>query len=181
MLLGILVGLGLAGSAEPARAEAPRCAPPVVEVRREARRHADLDRTPRWRKRARLAALLPWVSVRGARALDWDDEVYAERPLEVGNNLVLEARLSWRLDRVAYDPAEPRLADAERDLARARGALDAEVTTLYYRWRRAEAAAAEATDDEGAALAGKQLDAEEAWSLLDARTGGWLARQACRP
>ncbi len=160
--------------------------PTLSDLRRAARRHAGVDTVPRWRRRARLAALLPWMTVRGARALDWDDREYAPVPAEVGNNLVFEARLTWRLDRLLYEPAEPRLDGVARDVARARGALDADVTVLYFRWRRAELAAradsttsADGTTD-GTSEAGKRLDADEAWALLDARTGGWLAREGCR-
>lgn len=148
-------------------AHADPCAPSLREVQRAARGHAGLDEDVRWRRRARLAGLLPWVTVRGARALDWDDERYAVVPEEVGNRVLFEARLSWRLDRLLYEPAEPRLAGLEREVARARTALDEEVTLLYFRWRRAELAALDEPE--------KRLDADEAWALLDLRTGGKLA------
>lgn len=127
----------------------------------------------RWRRRARLAGLLPWVTLRGARALDWHDERYAVVPEEVGNRVVFEARLSWRLDRLLYEPAEPRLAALERETARARAALEEEVTLLYFRWRRAELEATEAPE--------RQLDADEAWALLDVRTGGRLGDLGADP
>jgi hypothetical protein len=151
-------------------AHAEPCQPSLREIQRAARRHAGLDEEVRWRKRARVAGLLPWVTVRSARGLRWDEDPYVTGPEEVGNNVLYEARLSWRLDRLLYDSAEPRLAELERDVARARAAVDEEVTLLYFRWRRAELAAASAEDP-----AEERLDAEEAWSLLDARTGGRLA------
>jgi hypothetical protein len=160
MLVAWLVGTALAARADP-------CLPSLRELQRSARRHAGLDKDVRWRGRARLAGLLPWVTLRSARALRWEDDPYAAVPDEVGNNLVYEARLSWRLDRLLYDPAEPRLAGVERDAARARAALDEEVTLLFFRWRRAELASVESPET--------RLDAEEAWALLDARTGGKLA------
>lgn len=153
-----------------ADANAEPCQPSLREIQRAARRHAGLDEDVRWRRRARLAGILPWVTVRSSRGLRWEDDPYVAVPEEVGNNVMVEARLSWRLDRLLYDPAEPRLAELERDVARARAAVDEEVTLLYFRWRRAELAAAAAEDPTET-----RLDAEEAWSLLDTRTGGKLA------
>lgn len=113
--------------------------------------------------------------LRASRALDWDDGgVYTGTPTEVGNNVMFEARLTWHLDRLVYDAAEPRLDVVKRDSVRARNALDTEVTHLYFRWRRALLAA----EDGDAA---RQLDVEEAWAHLDARTGGWLSRRECGP
>jgi len=149
--------------------------PSLVELRRVARTRAGLAEVPHWRGRARTAALLPLVTLRAARALDWDDGGdYTGSPIEVGNNVVFEARLTWRLDRLVFEPAEPRLDGVERDAHRARSALDAEVTRLYFRWRRAMLAATAIPDD-----ASRRLDAEEAWAELDARTGGWLGERGC--
>jgi hypothetical protein len=160
MLLAWLLGTLATAHADP-------CLPSLRAMQRAARQHAGLDEDVRWRRRARFAGLLPWVTLRGARALDWDDDRYTAIPDEVGNREVYEVRLSWRLDRLLYDPAEPRLAGVERDVSRARAALDEEVTQLYFRWRRAELTAA---DDPA-----KRLDADEAWALLDTRTGHKLA------
>lgn len=163
-------------------ADACACAPPALpELRAAARRHAGLDEMPRWRRRARLAAALPWLTLRTARTQAWDDEVYAATPAEIGNRVVVEARLSWRLDRLLYDPAEPRLAGVERDTARARAALDAEVTALSFAWRRARIALAEAGEVDEAVDPARALDVEEAWAHLDARTGGWMSRHGACP
>jgi hypothetical protein len=162
-------------------AHADPCAPSLAEVKRAARSQAGLDEDVRWRRRARLAGLMPWLTLRGARTTDWeDDRLYAEPPDEVGNRVVFEARLSWRLDRLVYDPSEPRLAGIEHDHARARTALDIEMTTLYFRWRRAALAAAVTTDEPSEDAAAKQLDAEEAWAQIEARTGHKLADRGWR-
>jgi hypothetical protein len=174
----VTLALAPAAAAEPCRA------PPLRRVQAAARRAAGLDELPRWRGRARAAALLPYLSLRAGRTLDWDDTALtrATEP-EVDHQVVLEARMTWRLDRLLYEPAEPRLLEAERAVARARAALDAEVTTLYFRWRRAELAREPAPDAEvgdagdGAAVRRVELDADEALAQLDARTGGWLATE----
>lgn len=173
LVLVVLLGGVTRALADPCTA--PVAMPSLPELRREARRHAGLDDVRTGRGRARASAVLPTVMLRAARALDWDDGgVYTGAPTEVGNNIVFEARLTWRFDRLLYDPAEPRLQDVQRAGARARTALDAEVTRLYFLWRRALVIA-----EAGDRL--KQIDADEAWAHLDARTGGWLSRQRCGP
>jgi hypothetical protein len=174
MALGILAILAVLLASV---AHADPCGPSLAEVKRAARSQAGLDGDVRWRRRARLAGLMPWLTLRGARTTDWeDDRLYAEPPDEVGNRVVFEARLSWRLDRLVYDPSEPRLAGLEHEHARARTALDIEMTTLYFRWRRAALAAESAVDD----APDKQLDAEEAWAQIEARTGQKLADRGWR-
>ena len=68
------------------------------------------------------------------------------------------------------------MVTGERSAARARLELEDEVTTRYFRWRRAEL---EASDLPGPR---EQLAADEAFAALDGLTGGWLAaRVGCRP
>jgi hypothetical protein len=174
LVLAFLLGGVTHAFADPC-ADGPTTMPTLPELRRAARRHAKLEDLPGWRGRARTAALLPTLSLRAARALGWDDGgVDTGVPTEVDHDLVFEARLTWRLDRLIYEPAEPRLHVVERDAARARAALDNEMTRLYFQWRRTMVAA-----EEGDPL--KVIDAQEAWAHLDARTGGWLTQRACSP
>ncbi len=157
-----------------APAHADPC-PSLSSLRRAARDHAGLATVPTWRGRARTAALLPMVTLRAARGLDWDEGgVSTGLPTEVDNNVVYEARLTWRLDRLLFEPAEPRLHGVEREVHRARAAVDADVTRLYFRWRRARLHARDGGEAE-------QLDVEEAWAELDGLSGGALTRARCRP
>lgn len=165
MRAGLLTLAALLASRAPAHADP---CPSLSSLRRNARDHAGLDTLPNWRGRARSAALLPMVTVRAARGLDWDD------PTDVDHNVIYEARLTWRLDRLLYEPAEPRLHGVEREVHRARAAVDAEVTRLYFRWRRARLAARDGGETE-------MLDVEEAWAELDGLSGGALTRARCRP
>lgn len=170
--VALAAALAAAGPRAPAHADP---CPSLSTLRRAARDHAGLAELPAWRGRARRAALLPLVTVRAARGLDWDDGgVSTGLPTEVGNSVVVEARFTWRLDRLVFEPAEPRLQGVEREVHRARAAVDAEVTRLYFRWRRARLA-----QDGGGAS--EQLDVEEAWAELDGLTGGKLTRERCRP
>ena len=174
--------MAVVGLAGPAGAQPCADVPSVRDVRTQARRHAGLDEIPRWRGRARAAALLPWLTLRAARGLDWDDGPAARATVpEVNHDVVYEARMTWRLDRLIYEPAEPRLLDGERTARRARATLDEDVTKLYFRWRRAEQAVAARIAAGEPAEPRLTLDAEEALALLDARTGGWLGeRVGCR-
>jgi hypothetical protein len=122
---------------------------------------------------------MPIVTVRADRDLGWEEGGSpSAAPVAVDHDLHAEVRLSWRLDRLIYDPGEPRLFEAERAARRARVALDQEVTQLYFRWRRA-AADAEDTED-GGDDGDEQLDEAETFAQLDALTGGWLGKQGGR-
>lgn len=184
--MGVVV-VGLAGlvsvTATARTADADRgdradpCAVGLPELRARAVAHAGLAAPPPSPRRARLAGLLPDVTLRASRGTAWDDPWLGPRPADdtIARRDAVEVRLTWRLDRLAYDPAEPTVAAGERSAARARLELEDEVTARYFRWRRAELDAAD--------LAGprEQLAADEAFAALDGLTGGWLAAHlGCR-
>ena len=182
----------------------------LAELRRRAVEHAGLAPTSGLRRRARLAGLVPDVSVRGGRGVAWDDPWTGVRASddEIARRETYDLRLTWRLDRLVFDHVEPSVVAGERSAARARLELEDEVTARYFRWRRAEldlrAARAgdrgrdgdgdgddrgdgdgDDGDDGSGARAGDgarlQLAADEAFASLDGLTGGWLtARQGCR-
>lgn len=163
--IALAVGIGMLG---PPLASAERCPPPRLRaIQDAAARNLGLTERPRWRARARWSALLPAVTVRADRGIDWREGGAARvDPVEVDHDLGAGVRLTWRLDQLVYDRDEPRLLAAERAARRARVTLDQEVTQLYFRWRRA------AIRDDGPAL-----DEAETFATLDAVTGGWLAEQ----
>lgn len=174
--VALAVAIGL-GAAPPARAAADRC--PVARLKAiqdAAAGNLGLIERPRWRARSRWANLLPVLMVRADSNMDWEDGgATRASPVAVERDQGAEIRLTWRLDRLLYDPNEPRLFDAERGARRARVALDQEVTRAYFQWRRA---VADADDpDDGGDAAGEQLDEAEAFAQLDALTGGWLGSQ----
>jgi hypothetical protein len=105
---------------------------PVEEAIVRARRAAgvDLDLPRGMARRARLAALLPTLGVRAARTTSWHDD----EP-EVGHATTYEARVTWRLERLIYDPRETTAARLAMAMRRERRHLDAHVIGLYYRWR----------------------------------------------
>ena len=159
-------------------ARADPCSVVLPELRRRALEHAGLASSPALRRRARLAGLVPDVSVRASRGHAWDDPWTGPREADdaIKRRDTVDLRLTGRLDRLVFDPVEPAVVTGERSAARARIELEDEVTTRYFRWRRAEL---EASDLPGPR---EQLAADEAFAALDGLTGGWLAaRVGCRP
>jgi len=153
----------------PPAAARPVTGPPVGEVLVQAYRTAGLDRS-RARglaRRARLAGLLPSVTVRAGRNTRWQD---AEPDVDRG--MAVEARASWRLDRLLFDGRELQIASAEAARRRERRQLASRVIRAYYHWQRTAAAAA------GQPRSASR--AEEAAAELDALTDGWFTRQLGR-
>jgi hypothetical protein len=143
----------------PERGPAVRSGPPIAEVVRAAYRAAGLDRSPArgWVRRARLAGLVPWVSVRTGRNTSWDTGTP-----EVDHGMALEVRATWRLDRLVFDGRELQAASIEAHRRRERRRLATHVIRLYFTWRRA------ATRDR----------ADEAAAELDAITDGWFSESS---
>ncbi len=175
----IVVAMGTSASGvDVGMARADPCGVVLPELRQRAVEHAGLATTPGLRRRARLAGLVPDVSVRASRGHAWDDPWTGPRDADdaIKRRDTFDLRLTWRLDRLVFDPVEPGVVTSERSAARARIEVEDEVTARYFRWRRAEL---EAEDLPGPR---EQLAADEAFAALDGLTGGWLAaRVGCRP
>jgi hypothetical protein len=131
---------------------------------------AGLDHDPQdsWLRRARLAGLVPWVTVRTARDTSWQDD-----SSDVGHSTSLELRATWRLDRLLFDSRELQVAAIGTARHRERRRLAARVIRAYFAWRRA---ARIATDDERVATRVAEAVAE-----LDALTDGWFSIQLRLP
>lgn len=127
---------------------------------------AGLDRDPKdsWIRRARLAGLIPWVTVRTTRDTSWQDD-----QSEVGHGTSLELRATWRLDRLLFDGRELQVAAVEAARRRERRRLAARVIRAYFTWRRA---ASIVSDDERVTTRVAEAAAE-----LDALTDGWFSAQ----
>jgi hypothetical protein len=128
--------------------------------------------------RARASALLPEARLRAMRVLNDTSKVDAIPDttgtyLTVGANLWLEARLTWRLDRVVFADDEPTLERVRIERHDARARLGAKVIDALFLWQRA-------TFRAETALAGSKeavdatLQAAEAEATLDVLTGGWF-------
>ncbi|MBS2017305.1 MAG: hypothetical protein JST00_30760 [Deltaproteobacteria bacterium] len=138
--------------------------------------------------RARWSAVLPEARLRAVR---FDDErLYTDASAEAtklkdsaGANLGLEARLTWRLDRLLYADDEPAFERMRLERHDARSRIAGRVLEALFHWQRAslelrwaQNAAREAreplrTRDEVEAA----LRVMEAEATLDVLTAGWFS------
>jgi hypothetical protein len=133
--------------------------------------------------RAHASAALPETRLRAMRlvndaqhtsttAVDDTGRVYDA----TGANLWLEARLTWRLDRLLYADDEPTLERVRLERQDARARVAARVLELLFAWQRAQ------LDAESAPAASRaEIEAElrswEAQIALDVMTAGWFGKQ----
>jgi hypothetical protein len=144
--------------------------PPVSDVLAAAYKTAGLDTDlgRSFATRARLAALVPWLSVRTGRDTSWRDN----EP-DVSRGTTLEVRATWRLDRLVFEGRELQVVSIDAARRRERRKLGQQVVREYFTWKRAaRAVEAGMGDVEGAAAR-----AEEAAAELDDLTGGWFTEQ----
>ncbi len=155
------------GFAVPAPSE--RLVPPIPvdRVVAAAYRAAGLDDDPTsgWRKRTRLAALVPWVTVRDGREAFWRD--VDDPTLEYTD--IYDVRAMWRLDRLVFDPNEIRIEAMNVSRRRERRLVSASVIRTYYEWLALRTAAAR-TPGRWATRA------DEVLAELDAMTDGWFSQ-----
>ena len=144
-------------------------APPIGEVLEAAYQAAGLDRDPsgNWNRRARLAGLIPWLSVRLGRDTSWTDLEPA-----IDHGTTVEVRATWRLDRLLFDGRELQVATIDTARRRERRRLASRVIRSYFTWRRlAEAALRQPRF---------AIRAEEAAAELDSLTDGWFGDDLTR-
>jgi hypothetical protein len=166
----------------PAPLAAPRLARKCVAAAwRSAGLGADDARIDSLISRSRASALLPETRLRAMRL--WDDASHATTLATtdntsyydaIGANLVLEVRLTWRLDRLLYAGDEPTLERVRLERQDARARVAARTLEALFAWERArvaEAGAAAGSPEK----ADTQLRAAEAEATLDVLTGGWFS------
>jgi hypothetical protein len=148
-----------------ALARALASAPPLSEVIAAAERAAGLagDPTPSWRRRSRLAALVPRVTLRAGNSESWRD---IDDP-GVHHAAALGGSVAWTLDRLVYDPNEPRFSTYDVARRRERRRLAHATSAAYFAW--IEVVAAAGTDPRD------QLTLMEAVAHLDAMTATWFS------
>lgn len=149
----------------------PVVGPSIDAVLSAAYAAAGLDHDPAdsWIRRARLAGLIPWVTVRTANDTSWQDD-----HSEVGHGTTVEVRATWRLDRLLFDSHELQVAGIEAARRRERRRLAARVIRAYFTWRRAAGIAFPAGDDRVA------IRVAETTAELDALTDGWFSEAIAR-
>lgn len=144
--------------------------PSIGGVLKAAYAAAGLDRDPGggWIRRARLAGLIPWLTVRTARDTSWQDP-----QSDVGHSTVIDVRATWRLDRLLFDSRELQVAAFEAARRRERRRLANQVIRSYFTWRRGAEMANPADDRTTPRVA-------EAIAELDALTDGWFSDELAR-
>jgi hypothetical protein len=137
--------------------------------------------------RSRTSALLPETRIRAMRL--WDDAAHATTLATtndtnyydaIGANLVLELRLTWRLDRLLYASDEPTLERVRLERQDARTRIATRTLEALFAWQRANLAgddAAAGTHEQAEA----RLRAVEAEATLDVLTGGWFSARDLDP
>ncbi len=134
-------------------------APPIAAVVATAYRAAGLEHDPGRSvvRRARLAGLLPWLTVRSGSHTSWQEQAAPG----IGRGTTYEVRATWRLDRLVFDGRELQVAATSAARRRERRRLASRVIRAYFAWRRAT-------------MARSPVRAEEAAAELDAITNGWF-------
>jgi hypothetical protein len=134
--------------------------------------------------RSRSSALLPETRLRAMRL--WTDASHATTLATtdgtnyydaVGANLVLEVRLTWRLDRALYAGDEPTLERVRMERSEARNRLADRVLQALFAWAKASQTAAAAAAG-SLELREASLHVAEAAATLDVLTGGWFSEQS---
>ncbi len=154
--------------------------PSLQQVRTAALRHAGLHKHPAntMRRRARLAGLLPDITIRADRGTGRDQDLAREssgdQRLALGrdSDSGIEAPAVWKLDRLLYSTEEVRILQLQERRHRERLRLGAHVTTLYFHWRKLLLTPKAQSSAERQA---QELAREEALAQLDHVTGGYLS------
>lgn len=142
----------------------PKNAPAVADVIAAAYRAAGLDRdlSRPLARRARVAGLVPWLTVRVGRDTNWATDDPA-----IDRRMAFEVRGTWRLDRLVFDARELQVTTIEAARRRERRILASRVIRAYFSWRRAVART-------GARVATRSQSLQAA-AELDALTDGWFS------
>jgi len=133
--------------------------------------------------RARASAWLPETRMRAMRL--WDDASHTTTLATtdtanfydaVGANLVLELRLTWRLDRLLYAGDELMVERVRLERQAARSRLATRTLEALFAWERATVEARTAVEGSPEQVEAR-MRAAEAQATLDVLTGGWFTQR----
>ncbi len=159
------------------------CVRAALAAARSGARLGDLDDLE---TRARVSGLAPELRLRLAHQLDEDQalaptEYDPERVTAAGGtSLWLEARATFRLDRLVFADEEVAIERLRMERERADRALSEEVTRVLAAWQRADAR----SRDEALEAAPRfeaELEAAAAEARLDVLTDGWFSTHRPAP
>jgi hypothetical protein len=152
----------------------------ALRAQRLPERAAELDSLS---ARARSSALLPELRLRAARAQDeslrltpTQDDPYRFTQ-DGGDDLVFEARATWKLDRLVFADEEIAVGRLALERERAAERLGMRIAELVLAWHHAVSAAPSGDDSSRSRAEFERLAAEVS---LDVATGGWFGPHAER-
>jgi hypothetical protein len=173
-----------AGPAPPAAPVAtPEMARACVRAAWRAAGFGDDNKLDALASRARISAALPELQLRAARTTDESGRISyldADTPhyAQAGSATYwLEAKLTFRLDRLLFADDEVALERARVDRVEARGRIAVKVLKALFEWQRAVAQSSDATLLP-AERASAEMAAMEAAATVDVLTDGWFGRAA---
>ena len=135
-------------------------------------------RASAWLPETRMRAMRLWDNANNATTLASTDT--ANFYDAVGANLVLELRLTWRLDRLLYAGDEGTLERVRLERLDARSRLATRTLEVLFTWERAMLEARQAASGSPEEQSA-QLRASEAQATLDVLTAGWFSARASSP
>jgi hypothetical protein len=135
-------------------------------------------RASAWLPETRMRAMRLWDSANNATTLATTDT--ANFYDAVGANLVLELRLTWRLDRLLYAGDEGTLERVRLERLDARTRLATRTLEVLFTWERASLEVRQAASGSPEEIAAR-LRASEAQATLDVLTGGWFSARTLAP
>jgi hypothetical protein len=133
--------------------------------------------------RARASAALPEARFRAMRVFLLDGTQSTIVPIDTssyetaGATLILEGRLTWRLDRLLYADDEPSLERLRLEREDARSKVAGKVLDALFQWQRAWIAVHDAKPGSREAT-DATMRLIEAEAGLDVMTGGWFGSWA---
>lgn len=135
--------------------------------------------------RARAAAALPELRLRALRSVDQGQTLSPTEydPVRTtatgGSSVWMEARATWRLDRLVFADEEVALERMRHERAEAQARVVTRVLKLLFEWQRALAMADNPAGSPEEQLASR-LKALEAEAELDLMTDRWFSRWRAR-
>ncbi len=150
---------------------------------RASRLDTDEERIDALAAKARASAWLPETRLRAMRLLDTTLRTTALTTTDgvdyydsAGANLILEVRLTWRLDRVLYAGDEPTLERLRLEREQARAHLATRALEALFAWQRALSAREHAIPGSPEDVEARMRVAETR-AVLDVMTDGWFTQR----
>lgn len=169
----------------PTRVDAALARGAVAAARARARVADAEDRLDGLASRSRSSATLPELRLRAMRVIDEDESLSptsydpSRITLSGGSSTWLEARATWKLDRLVFAREEIAVERLRVVQARAARAVEHDVLQALGRWHRARW---RSLDPEAPAEAQieAELEASAIEATLDVWTDGWFSRELAR-